>query len=243
MKDLKTARQLASTMVEIGKLLGKETVAVITTMDESIGNKVGNSLEIEEVIEFLLSDKSTLESKLFKGMKEVVYEISANMLVLAGVSESITEAKILVEKAILDGSAYDKFIEIVKAQGGYITNEYLEGIDENIDMPVLSSKSKYMKEIKADKNGYVNIKDAEKIGTALVELGGGRHKKTDTIDLAVGFKFAKKIGDEVKKGDTIVYVYFNDKDKFSRSMQDLLPVIRIELVKPVIKPHIIEVIR
>lgn len=242
MKDLKTARELATTMVEIGKMVGKETVAVITTMDEPIGNKVGNSLEIEEVIEFLLSDKSTLESKLFKGMKEVVYEISANMLKLAGISESIRDAKVLVEKAILDGSAYAKFIEIVKAQGGYVTNEYLEGIDENIDIPVISSKAVYVKEIKADKNGYVNIQNSEKIGNALVELGGGRHRKSDSIDLSVGFKFAKKIGDEVKKGDTIVYVYFNDKDKFSKSMEVLLPVIRIELVKPVIKPHIIEVI-
>lgn len=243
MKDLKSARNLASAMVEIGNLAGKETIAVITNMDEPIGSKVGNSLEIEEVVEFLLSDKEALKSKVFSSIAEVVYEISANMLKLSGITESITEAKVLVEKAILDRSAYNKFIQIVKAQGGYLTNQYLEGIDETIDLPVISSKAEYMKEIKADKDGYVNIKNAEKIGTALVELGGGRHKKTDSIDLAVGFKFAKKIGDEVIKGDTIVYVYFNDKDKFNRSMQELLPVIRIENIKPVIKPNIIEIIK
>ncbi len=243
MKDLKSARELASTMVEIGRLAGKETVAVLTTMDEPIGKKVGNSIEVEEVIEFLLSDKEMLESKSFKGIKDLVYEIAAHMLKLAGISESIREAKVLIEKAILDKEAYRKFIEIVKAQGGYITNEYLEGIDESIDMPVVSSKATYMKEVKADKDGFVNIQNAEKIGMALIELGGGRHKKTDKIDPAVGFKFAKKIADEVKKGETIVYVYFNDKEKFKRSMAELLPVIKVERIRPVLKPHIIEVIK
>lgn len=242
MKGPKRARLLASEMVEIGRLAGKETVAVLATMNEPIGTKVGNSLEIEEVIEFLLGDKYTLESKAFKEMKEVVYEIAAHMLKLSGVVESIREGKVLVEKAILDRVAYKKFIEIVKAQGGYITNEYLEGIDENVDIPVISAKATYMKEVKADKDGYVNIQNAENIGMALVELGGGRHKKTDHIDYSVGFKFAKKIGDRVKKGDTIAYVYFNDKDKFIRSMEELLPVIKVESIMPIVKPSIIEVI-
>ena len=242
MKNLSQARELAKTMVEIGKLTGKETVAVITNMDESLGNKVGNSIEIEEVIEFLLSEKGDLDSKAFKGLRDVVYEISAQMLKLAGVTETISEGKILVEKAILDRSAYTKFIDIIKAQGGNTTKEYLEGIDENIELPVLLSKVAYMKEVKADKDGFLNIRNAEKIGSALVELGGGRHKKSDLVDLAVGFKFAKKIGDKVKKGDTIVYVYYNSAEKFKKSMEELLPVIKIELLQTVLKPHIVEVI-
>jgi pyrimidine-nucleoside phosphorylase len=148
----------------------------------------------------------------------------------------------MVERAILDKVVYSKFIEIIKAQGGYIRNEYLEGIDESIDIPVICKSATYMKEVKADKDGYLNILNAEKIGTALVELGGGRHKKTDDIDYSVGFKFAKKVGDKVQKGDTIVYVYFNDKDKFKKSMEELLPVIKLHSIKPVVKLHIIEII-
>lgn len=243
MKDLPEARKLAKTMVELGKMANKETLAVLTTMDEALGYKVGNSIEIEEVLSFLSADQEMLDSSLFKGLKEVVYEIASHMLILDGKAESITAAKKLIETSILDKSAYNKFIQIIKAQGGKTEIKTVEGTLEEIEFPVTNSKTIYMKEVKADKDGYLNIINAESIGNALTELGGGRQKKIDAIDYTVGFKFTKKIGDEVKKGETIIYVYFNDKDKFKASMEELLPVIKIQILKPSIKPHIIEIIK
>ncbi len=242
MKDLKSARELANTMVKLGKIAGKETVAVLTTMDEPIGRAVGNSLEMEEVIEFLLSSKDDLESKAYKGIKTVVYEMAAHMIKMAGKAISYGAAKVMVEKAILTRSAYAKFLEIIRYQGGRTTKTYLDGVAGSIELPVMRSKASFVKEIKADKDGYFNIKDGEKIGNALVLLGGGRHRKTDSIDYSVGFRFTKKIGDAVKKGDTIVYVYFNDKDKFTKSMEEMLPTLKVEIVKQITKPHIIEII-
>lgn len=242
-KGPKRAEILAREMIEIGKLVGKETVAVLTTMNEPLGDNVGNSIEVEETVEFLLSNKERLYSKEFSSLKDVVYEISAIMIQLAGMAKNVEEAKILVEKSILSRDAYKKFIEIIKAQGGRTKKQYLECIDEKIEVPVISHKAEYTKEIKAIQDGYLNIKNAEKVGMALVELGGGRHKKSDDIDYSVGFKFLKKNGEKVNKDDVIAYVYFNDNEKFKRSMEELLPVIKVEIKKPVVKPHIISIMR
>lgn len=241
-KTYEEAKKLSEMMVAIGKLVNKETVAIITSMDQPLGIKIGNTLEIEEVIEFLLADRETLESEKYKDLKDVVFEIVAYMMKIAGLTDSIREAKIKIMDAIISKRAYKKFIDIVKAQGGNITSVFMEHLGENVDIPTLPYKAKYMKEIKADKEGYVNYLRTDEIGYALVELGGGRHKKDDAVDLSVGFIIKKKNGDEVKPGDTIMQVLFNDRDKFDSAAKNISNAIKIDEYKPITKPHILDII-
>lgn len=241
-KTFDEARELAETMVSIGKLVNKETVAIVTSMDEPLGIKVGNTLELEEVIEFLLADKETLESGKYKDVKDVVFEIVAYMMKLAGLTDSIREAKTKIMDAIISRKAYKKFIDIIKAQGGHITNVFMEHLGQHIDIPVLPHKARYMKEIKADKEGYVNYIRTDKIGEALVMLGGGRLKKDDEIDLSVGFILKKKNGEPVKQGDTIMHVLFNDKDKFEDAAKYIAEGIKIEEFNVMTEPTILGII-
>lgn len=236
------AAKLAEMMCRIGKNVGKETVAIITSMDEPLGRKIGNTLEIEEVIEFLLADRETLESDKYKDLKDVVFEIVAYMMKLSGKGESIRENKLAIMDTILSRRAYKKFIDIVKSQGGNITSVFMEHLGEYVDIPNLPYKAKYMKEIKADKDGYVNYVRTDEIGYALVELGGGRHKKNDEIDLSVGFVIKKKNGEEVKQGDTIMQVLFNDREKFEEAVNKITKAIKIDEYKVISKPHILDII-
>ncbi len=236
------AIKLADMMCRIGRGVGKETVAVITSMDEPLGRKIGNTLEIEEVIEFLLADRETLESEKYKDVKDVVFEIVGYMMKLAGIGDSIRENKLAIMDAILSRKAYKKFIDIVKAQGGNITSVFMEHLGKHIDIPILPHKAKLMKEIKADKDGYVNYIRTDEIGYALVELGGGRHKKTDIVDLAVGFDIKKKNGEKVKQGETIMQVLFNDREKFENAAEHIAKAIKIQENIVISKPHILDII-
>ncbi len=248
MKNTEDAIKLAKTMVDIGRLAGVETKAVLTSMEEPLGRNVGNALEIKEVISFLLSDESTINSEEVKDLKEVVFEISAYMMKMAGVGEDIEKNKVEILKAITSKKAYDKFIELIKAQGGHIYNVYMDWIGMNLDMPVLNDNVKYMKQIHAQNDGYIVSIDSKKIGEALVCLGGGRLKKGDPIDYSVGFEFSKKVGDKVNEGDTILTVLYNDKDKFNEAFEYIEDAIYIDNIEPKLgialknKPHIIDII-
>ena len=176
-KTEEEANKLALLMVKIGKGVGKETAAIITSMYEPLGRKVGNTLEIEEVIEFLLADRETLESDKYKDLKDVVFEVVAYMMKLAGKGDSIRDNKIAIMEEILSRRAYKKFIDIVKAQGGHITSVFMEHLGESVDIPILNNKAKYMKEIRADKDGYVNYIRTDELGYALVELGRRKTQK------------------------------------------------------------------
>lgn len=231
MKTLEDARKLAQTLVEIGNMAGRETKAIITDMNQPLGRNVGNALEVKEVISFLLSDETTLESNEIKDLKDVVFEIAAYMIKMAGLGDNIDNNKIRIQESITSKRAYNKFIELIKAQGGNIYEVYMDWIGMNLDMPVLKDSVKYMKEIHAQKDGYVVSIDSKKIGEALVCLGGGRTKKDDKIDYSVGFEFIKKVGDKVAKGDTIVKVLYNDKNKFNEAflyIEDAIYVDNIE---------------
>ncbi len=241
-KNEEEAIKLSRMMVRIGKLVQKETIAVVTSMDDPLGRKVGNTLEVEEVIEFLLASREEIESEKYKDIKDVVFEVVACMMKLAGISDSIRESKAKIMEEIVSKRAYKKFIDIVKAQGGHITSVYMEHLTENIDIPVLPYKAKFMKEIKADKNGYVNYVRTDKIGQALVELGGGRHKKEDEIDLSVGFELKKKNGEYVNQGDCIMQVYFNDKEKFDNAAVYIAEGLKVNDSKVIGTPMILDVI-
>lgn len=248
MKTLDDARKLAKTMVDIGKLAQVETKAIITSMEEPLGRNVGNATEIKEVISFLLSDETSINTQELRDLKEVVFEISAYMMKMAGLGDDLEKNKVEVLKAITSKNAYDKFIDLIKAQGGHIYNVYMDWIGMNLDMPVIDDKVKYMKEIHAQSNGYVVSIDSKKIGEALVCLGGGRIKKGDPIDYSVGFEFSKKVGDKVYEGDTILTVLYNDKDKFNDAYEYIEDAIFIDDIEPKLgealkkKPHILDII-
>lgn len=233
MKTYEKAKKLAMIMVQIGKVVGKETRAVITSMEEPLGKKVGNAVEIDEVIEFLTSDEESLEDIVASDLKEVVFEIGAHMIDLAGFGSNIAENKQKMKEAILDGRAYNKFIEFVKAQGGEIEEQ----------VPVLKRKVKYMSYLRATKEGYISKIDGELIGKTLVEMGGGRKEKGDYIDYGVGMSFEKKIGEYVKIDDEIITVYYNDIDKFSEILKSLENAVEISDVKPKEKVCIREIIK
>lgn len=248
MKNIEDARKLANTLVEIGKMAGRETKAIITDMEQPLGRSVGNALEVKEVISFLLSDETTLKSDELKDLKDVVFEIAAHMIKMAGCGDDIDENKIRIERAITSKKAYDKFIELVKAQGGHIYEVYMDWIGMNLDMPVLKDNVRYMKEIHAQKDGYIVSIDSKKVGEALVCLGGGRQKKDDLIDYAVGFEFVKKVGERVNEGETILKVLYNDKEKFNLAFDYLEDAIYIDNIEDTLaltlknKPHVLDII-
>ncbi|MEG1704957.1 MAG: thymidine phosphorylase [Clostridia bacterium] len=248
MQDLESARILAKTMVDIGKKAGVETKAVITSMEQPLGKSVGNVVEVKEAISFLLADESTLELYENKELKEIVFEVAAQMIKMAGLGDSIEKNKVDIMKTITSRKAYDKFIDLIKSQGGHIHNVYMDWMNLSLDMPILIDNVKYMKEIYADKDGYIIGIDSKKVGEALVALGGSRTKKDDKIDYAVGFEFAKKIGSKVKKGDLILNVLYNDKNKFNEAFAYITDAIKIDKIEQSMsnvlksKPAILDII-
>lgn len=246
MQDIESARKLANTMINIGKKAGIETKAILTDMDEPLGRTVGNALEIKEVISFLLADETTLNTKEYSKLKDIVFEIAAQMIKMAGLGDDIEQNKVEILKVITEKKAYDKFIDLIKAQGGHICNVYMDWINMNLDMPVLIDQAQYLKEITAEQDGYIVSIDSKKIGEALVALGGGRSIKGERIDYAVGFEFIKKVGDKVKTGDTILNVLYNDKEKFDQAFEYINNAIYIDDIVDRLgvalkqKPHILD---
>lgn len=197
MQKEEDAVALAKAMVDIGKRAGKKTVALITDMDEPLGNAVGNALEVKEAIESLKGNGPA-------DFMEVVIGLGKQMLVLAGRAESEEIAEALLKETIDSRSAYKKFQEFVEAQGGNV---------EQILRPDLLPKAKYVIPVLAEAEGNVQRILAQEIGIACMMLGGGRETKESTIDPAVGIILNKKIGDGVKKGDVLAYIHANDREK------------------------------
>lgn len=200
MKTIEDSIKLAQTMVAIGQHAGKNTMALITDMDIPLGNMIGNSLEIKEVID-------TLQGRGPEDLTEVSIELAANMLYLAEKAE-IEECRKMARGAIDDGSAFDKFVELVKAQGGDL---------KVILNPEKFDQAKYEMEVRALKSGHISHIDTEKCGIASTILGAGRMKKEDDIDYAAGIELVKKIGDRVEEGDVLVKLYTNDEKLFENS--------------------------
>jgi pyrimidine-nucleoside phosphorylase len=164
-------------------------------MNEPLGKMVGNSLEVIEAID-------TLKGKGPKVFTELCYELSAQMLLMAGISNSIEDAKEIVDKKIKSGEALNKLREMIIAQGGN---------PEVIDNYDLLPKAKHRIAVPATKAGYIKDINAEEIGLAGMFLGAGRATKDDIIDHAVGVEIIASVGDYVNQGEPLVYLYYNDK--------------------------------
>lgn len=197
MKDIDSARELAIMMKNIGELANKETVCVLTNMEEPLGRNVGNILEIQEAVE-------ALRGKMEQDVKEVVLELGSYMIKLAGKGDNLEENKRKILENIENGKAYNKFLELVKNQGGDI--QYINDTNK-------LEKSKNIYKVISPKTGYIKELKAEEIGKISAYLGAGRIKKEDVIDKSVGIEICKKIGDKVEKGEILAIVYSNDEKK------------------------------
>lgn len=197
MKELEDAKNLAQTMVRIGNMAGKKTAAVITDMDQPLGNAVGNSIEVIEAIEALSGNGP-------KDLMEVVYALGSKILVLAGAAQNEIEAQIKMKDTINSGAAKKKLAEFVEAQGGDAAYVW----DTN-----LFPKASHVIEVSALESGYIQTIQAQSIGTACMMLGGGRENKDSEIDLSVGIYLTKKRCDFVTKGETVAIIYANDAIK------------------------------
>jgi pyrimidine-nucleoside phosphorylase len=181
-------------MVEIGRLSGRKMTAILTGMDEPLGHKIGNGLEVYEAIE-------TLHGHGPKDLVDVTIEIGAHLLGDANIETDFDKAKSLLRNALKDGSAFNKFVEVVKAQGG----------DTTILYQPEQLLSKKIEEVHANQSGYVEDINALEIGKAAMRLGAGRETKEDQIYMEVGIDLHKKIGSKVEKGDVLATLFVRDK--------------------------------
>lgn len=196
MKSIDQAKDLARTMVDIGKELGRDTVAVITNMNQPLGYEVGNANEIKEAMKVLRGQGAEDETV-------VALTIAAYMCVLGGAFEDFNKAYEELKEIIESGKAIEKFKELIRIQGG----------DESIvDNPDLLPDAKNHIEIRAGKSGYIGDIDAEDIGMAAMLLGAGRQTKDDKIDFAAGISLKKKMGDPVKKDEVLAILHTNLDD-------------------------------
>lgn len=194
MKTEEEAIKLAELMVSIGRLAGKKMTAILTGMDEPLGHKIGNGLEVYEAIE-------TLQGNGPKDLVDVTVEIGAHLLCDAELETDFNRAKERLIEALNNGKAYQKFLELVKAQGGDV---------HALENPT-SLISKKTVQVKAEQEGYIVDMNALDIGKAAMRLGAGRETKEDDVLLDVGLDLHKKIGSYVKKGDVLATLYVQDK--------------------------------
>ncbi len=222
MKNKKDAIQLSNLMKDIGKLANRETICVLTNMDEPVGYSIGNSLEIIEAIE-------CLKGNIPEDIKEIITTIGSYMIKLAGKGNDLEENKVKIIENIKNGKAYNKFLELVQNQGGNI--EFIKNTEK-------FEKAKYILPVTSKEEGYVYKLNAEKVGKISVDLGAGRLRKEDSIDKSVGIVLNKKIADKVNTGDILGFVYANNKQRGETAVEELLNA--YEIVKePVKKEEII----
>lgn len=226
MKNKEDAAELSHIMKNIGDLANKETVCVLTNMDEPVGYAVGNSLEIVEVIE-------CLRGNIPEDVKEIILTLGSYIIKLSGNGDNLEENRKKIMAQIENGEALKKLIELVNNQGGDET--YV--LDTN-----KFEKAKHIMEVIAQEDGYVVKLNAEKVGVTSVHLGAGRVKKEDSIDKAVGIVLNKKISDKVSKGDILAYIHANDDEKGKQAVADILEAYEISSERPEKPEHIIDII-
>lgn len=197
MKNIEDAKKLSETMINIGKLAGKETVCILTNMDEPLGYSIGNVLEVVEASEALQGDMDD-------DVKDVVLELGSYMTKLAGYGDNIDDNKQKMIECIDSGKAYMKFLELIQNQGGDVS--YINDVSK-------FNNAKYIVPVLAETEGYIKGIEAERLGEISCSLGAGRVKKEDVIDNQVGLIINKKIGDKIEKNDVLGIIHSNDKIK------------------------------
>ena len=204
MKTREDAKKLAKIMCSIGNSLNRDTRAVLTSMEQPLGHAVGNALEVKEAID-------TLHGHGPKDFQDLCYQSGAIMLEQAGIAKSEEEGLKMLHKVVEDGSAFEKFRQMVIAQGGDVSY---------IDHPEKFPLAKHIVEVKASKPGYIKHIVALEIGESAMRLGAGRETFDDVIDMSAGIVLNKKVGDKVAKGDVLCVVHTN-KDEFASILKDI----------------------
>jgi pyrimidine-nucleoside phosphorylase len=203
MKSEKDAAFLAELMVETGERMGKRTVALITDMDQPLGNMIGNALEVVEVVDVLRGGGP-------QDLRDLCLELAAWMLHLGGVSKTVAEGKQESAKLLASGKALERFRQMVELQGGD---------PRVIDDPKGLPQARHSRQVLCAKSGYLTSLQCELIGTACVILGGGRERKEDSVDPAVGIVLHKKVGDRVAAGEPLATIYYNSEARVTRAQQ------------------------
>ena len=225
MEEKEDAEKLAKAMVDIGTLAGRKTRAVITDMNEPLGCKVGNALEVEEVIEVLnLKSLDNLDYGLSR-LVEVSLTLASYMLMGADESYDYESARKKCVEAITTGKALHKFKEFAANQGGDPSC-----IDDTSKLP----KAKYVVPVCFEKEGYVAACKNSEVGMTSLVLGGGRATKESDIDLSVGIDIRKHIGDFVKKDDVFAYIHSNDEAKTAEAIKRFINAYTLTDTKPVV---------
>lgn len=196
MKRLEDAIQLAEKMVNIGKNVGRKTIAVISDMNQPLGNNIGNILEVQEAIE-------CLEGGGPNDLRELSLTLGSYMLVLAEKTDDFQEGYQILTELINSGKAMEKFAQFISKQGGNVDLINKKKLPEAKDSIKITS----------DKNGYVNAINAREIGLSAMLLGAGRIDKDSKIDYLVGIRLLKKVGDKVKKDELLAVVYYSKEEK------------------------------
>jgi pyrimidine-nucleoside phosphorylase len=203
MKSEKDAAFLAELMVETGERMGKQVVALITDMDQPLGNMIGNALEVVEVVE-------VLRGRGPEDLRELCLELAGWMLHLGGACKTVAAGRQHSANLISSGKALEKFRQMIELQGG-------DGrvVDDAKFLP----QAKHSMQVSSTKAGYLVSMQCEQIGTACVILGGGRERKEDSVDPSVGIVLHKKVGDRVATGEPIATIYYNSEAQAARAQQ------------------------
>ena len=218
MQTLEDARKLANVMVSIGNLSDRRVIAVLSPMDQPLGEAVGNALELKEAVELLRGNAP-------EDYRYHCMHLAAYMLILGKKAETMQEALAMAEATIVDGSAMKKLEELFAAQGGDVS--YIQDLER---LP----KARIHKTITAERSGWVKTVDAKEVGESSVTLGAGRSKKDDKIDFGVGILVKVKIGELVAEKEPLFEVHANDAEKLNQVLEKLKSAVEIvdEPVEP-----------
>ncbi|NLM05113.1 MAG: pyrimidine-nucleoside phosphorylase [Clostridiales bacterium] len=226
MKNIDDSFLLAKKMVNIGTKMDRKTIALITDMNQPLGYAIGNALEVKEVIDLLNSNGP-------EDLKELCIALGSQMLILAKKAETKELAREMIEDVINSGAALNIFKEFVKQQGGDLS--YIEN-------PELLVKVQDVFTLKSDTTGYINEIKADIVGECTLLLGAGRTLIESKIDLSVGLVLNKKVGDYVKKGEDLAYIYSNDTIKRDQCINKLKSAYIIKEDMPILRPLILGIV-
>lgn len=202
MKDLDQARLLAETMIGIGEAHGTRVVALLTSMDQPLGNEIGNASEIRESLDVLRGQGPA-------DLTDITFELGAEMLLLVGIYDEKPAAIEALEQVVASGEALEMFRKVIVAQGGDAAI---------VDKPELLATSPHQTEFVAGSSGVLQTCDALALGTAAMRLGAGRERKEDNIDPGVGITVHKKIGDRVSAGDALATLHYADEERLAQAL-------------------------
>ena len=223
-KDLEQAKQLARSMTRVGRSMKRRCVALVTDMNQPLGDTVGTSLEVKEAIQLLKGEGP-------EDIKELVLKLGMEIVRLAGVAGSTLSAKQTVQRHLSDGSALEKFKELVKAQGGDTSF---------IDHPEKFPQARHIRKLPAPKRGYVHTINAAMIARGVHLLGAGKENPHDKIDHAVGVSEIKKVGTQVKQGEPLMMIHYTDEAKLEQALEYFKNAYRLAPKRPTPPPAIVE---